>query len=507
MIQIRFFTAPAACALFFGSTIVSANPPGTLLWEAAIDGDGWGCPSVADDGSIIYCTHQNGGVIYKIDPSDGSILASVQAAGGIEHSAAIDANGNLYVTTLRTPIASGGYGVPVAASYQISDLALRWQTSIESGADTSPILGNNDRVYLGVVWHPDTPGHCESCAAGLQCGRYYSFDTNTGETKIDMWLEGWAATPGIVDEDNRVFFGVEDATGCVSTPGPIWPGLFYGIDGNDPADGSGDAPLLFAPFPAIGDFGAPMSYHDGIVYTTCRDGFLYGFDHETGAVVLQHDLGGSSWSGISINHHPDPANSNLVLYTGTQLVDIGRGGHRKLIAVELDGSFTGSRFFDTTVPGGMTFGNIAIDDLGNLYHHAGANLLQARDAYGTLLWTYPLAGGGGLGGPTILDDGTIVIGTNDGKLIALAGNGNHLAYDAPWPKYKHDLRNTSNVNTPLDPNDSSIPGDVNGDGDVNGADLALVLVAWNTSTSDADLNSDGIVNGADLALILVYWTG
>lgn len=48
-------------------------------------------------------------------------------------------------------------------------------------------------------------------------------------------------------------------------------------------------------------------------------------------------------------------------------------------------------------------------------------------------------------------------------------------------------------------------GDLNGDGAVNGADLALVLGAWGESPSAADLNGDGAVNGADLAILLGNW--
>jgi len=49
------------------------------------------------------------------------------------------------------------------------------------------------------------------------------------------------------------------------------------------------------------------------------------------------------------------------------------------------------------------------------------------------------------------------------------------------------------------------PPDLNGDGVVNGADLALVLGNWNSPGGAADINNDGIVNGADLALILGAW--
>jgi hypothetical protein len=45
------------------------------------------------------------------------------------------------------------------------------------------------------------------------------------------------------------------------------------------------------------------------------------------------------------------------------------------------------------------------------------------------------------------------------------------------------------------------PGDVTGNGLVNGADLGLVLAAWASDGTDqlgSDVNQDGIVNGADL---------
>ncbi|MFZ9692819.1 MAG: DNRLRE domain-containing protein [Phycisphaerales bacterium] len=51
---------------------------------------------------------------------------------------------------------------------------------------------------------------------------------------------------------------------------------------------------------------------------------------------------------------------------------------------------------------------------------------------------------------------------------------------------------------------ASNPADLNGDGIVNGADLAILLAAWG-GDGPADLNGDGIVNGADLAVLLAAW--
>lgn len=48
------------------------------------------------------------------------------------------------------------------------------------------------------------------------------------------------------------------------------------------------------------------------------------------------------------------------------------------------------------------------------------------------------------------------------------------------------------------------PADLNGDGVVNGADLAALLSNWGQAGS-ADLNNDGVTNGADLAQLLSSW--
>ncbi|RPG18443.1 MAG: hypothetical protein CBB69_006350 [Phycisphaera sp. TMED9] len=55
--------------------------------------------------------------------------------------------------------------------------------------------------------------------------------------------------------------------------------------------------------------------------------------------------------------------------------------------------------------------------------------------------------------------------------------------------------------------DTSLPGDLNGDGLVNGIDLGLLLAAWGTTDATADLDGDLIVNGPDLGLLLADWTG
>ncbi len=50
------------------------------------------------------------------------------------------------------------------------------------------------------------------------------------------------------------------------------------------------------------------------------------------------------------------------------------------------------------------------------------------------------------------------------------------------------------------------PGDVDGDGLVDAADIARLLAAWGTADAAADLDGDGVVGASDLAVILAHWT-
>ena len=52
----------------------------------------------------------------------------------------------------------------------------------------------------------------------------------------------------------------------------------------------------------------------------------------------------------------------------------------------------------------------------------------------------------------------------------------------------------------------SNPADLDGDGNVNGSDLGLLLANWG-GVGIGDINEDGIVDGGDLGLLLAAWTG
>jgi hypothetical protein len=54
---------------------------------------------------------------------------------------------------------------------------------------------------------------------------------------------------------------------------------------------------------------------------------------------------------------------------------------------------------------------------------------------------------------------------------------------------------------------TSVRADLDGDGRVDSADIAIVLAAWGTDLPLPDINGDGIVNNIDLGEVLAAWTG
>ena len=49
------------------------------------------------------------------------------------------------------------------------------------------------------------------------------------------------------------------------------------------------------------------------------------------------------------------------------------------------------------------------------------------------------------------------------------------------------------------------PADLDGDGVVDGLDLAILLATWGGPNVIADFNDDGVVDGQDLTVMLAAW--
>jgi len=73
-------------------------------------------------------------------------------------------------------------------------------------------------------------------------------------------------------------------------------------------------------------------------------------------------------------------------------------------------------------------------------------------------------------------------------------------YDVDFCCYRNDQGDCSLLECGL------LPEDLNGDGAVDGGDLAILLAGWGTSAAELDLDENGIVGGGDLAKLLGAWS-
>ncbi len=104
------------------------------------------------------------------------------------------------------------------------------------------------------------------------------------------------------------------------------------------------------------------------------------------------------------------------------------------------------------------------------------------------------------GRPLLVLAGDLDLDTDDDLITvnAPASGGGGVAGDGPPSPFVAALPNTAlGLNLCL--------ADLNGDGLVNGADLGLLLAAWNTTDPIPDLDGSGAVDGADLGLLLATW--
>ena len=59
----------------------------------------------------------------------------------------------------------------------------------------------------------------------------------------------------------------------------------------------------------------------------------------------------------------------------------------------------------------------------------------------------------------------------------------------------------------IPPANASMPGDLNQDGRIDGADFGVLLSRWGTADPEADLDGSGSVGGGDIGALLALWTG
>jgi len=189
--------------------------------------------------------------------------------------------------------------------------------------------------------------------------------------------------------------------------------------------------------------------------------------------------------------------SDGVFHLAYRTIDLGGGVWRYEYAVHNLNSDRSGGSFSIPIPAGVTINNVGFKDID--YH--------SNEVYDNTDWTWSLSGGN----LTWSSTQTFAQNANANALRwATMYNFWFDATTAPQnasatiglfkPGTPTTVAAPSKGPSPL----PFAPGDLNQDGVVNGADLALLLGAW--GTPNADINGDGTTDGSDLALLLGNWT-
>ncbi|MBX3355453.1 MAG: hypothetical protein KF724_07115 [Phycisphaeraceae bacterium] len=184
-------------------------------------------------------------------------------------------------------------------------------------------------------------------------------------------------------------------------------------------------------------------------------------------------------------------------HVGFRAIDIGDGLWRYEYAVHNLNSDRSGASFSIPIPAGVSVTDVGFKDIN--YH--------SNEPYDPTDWVSTLAGGT----LTWASTQTFAQNPNANALRwATLYNFWFISDSAPAPAnaqiglFKPGTP-TSVSATVLGPSQPPFTlGDLNFDGVVNGADLAILLGAW--LTPGADLNGDGTTDGADLSILLGNWT-
>jgi outer membrane protein assembly factor BamB len=285
--------------------------------------------------------------------------------------------------------------------------AVRWTLPLHERAYATPAVADDGTIFAGsdakkflavtpegkVRWSLDTDGEADTGAATapdgtivFAAGRMVYGVTPLAWVKWRFAAKRKVYTAPAVAPSGRVFFGSQDHHAYALTPqgGPIWS-----IDLGADVDGA----------PAIGD--------DGAVFLGTDGGEVARLDADDGHVVWRTQLGGFVRGTLSVARNGDVLAG---VYGPTPRAVRLRGADGSLVG-DSPVQGTGAREFGV-------HGGALEDEAGTLLFGAQDDTVTAIDAGGNVLWRW--TAGADVDAPvTLLPDGSVVVASDDGKVVLL----------------------------------------------------------------------------------------
>jgi outer membrane protein assembly factor BamB len=344
-------------------------------------------PAIGSDGTIYFGSLND--TLYALNPN-GTLKWSYSTNRDIYSSPAISSDGTIYF---------GSYDNYLYALNP--DGSLKWRYDAGTSVHTSPAIGSDGTIYFGQMVGEYYPGYFSALNPNGTLKWHYP-------TNCDIY-----SSP-VISQDGTIYFGTwtRDTNNylyALNPDGTIkWRYCLDCLIYSSPVIGS-DGTIYFVASDSYGSYLCALN-PDGTLKWWCQEGF-------------------STYSTPVIG-------SDGTIY----------GGAQRFYAINPDGTV---KWQYMPQHGGAVSSTPLIDSDGTIYFGGGVQLgggLRALNPDGTVKWEYYIGYTGLSCSPAIGPDGTIYFGCGDGYFYAVQGSGQ--LGDTPWPKFRHDSKNTGRFGGP-----------------------------------------------------------
>jgi len=349
--------------------------------------------------------------------------------------------------------------------YQTNDLITFSSPAI--GKDGTVYIGSNDyNLYainpygnikwnrdLGVIWSSPAVTGDGTIYIGTLDGILYALDSN-GNHKWNYTVDSAIFSSPAIANDGTIYFGSGEMFYAINADGSlkweknigviIYSSPAIGIDGTIYFGDEDGSLYAYNPdglqrwFARLGDyiFSSPAIGEDGTIYIgTSKYSVIDGVDR--GFLYAVNPDGNVKWFSQPIGTYVE--SSPAIGQDGT--IYVGSVGDGYLYALNPEnGSIIWNYYTDNI------YSSPAIGSDGTIYVGSDDGKLYAININGELIWTYQTFDSI-WSSPTITENGIIYVGSYDGNLYAVNSMTNADLADSPWPKFRHDRRNSGRVFT------------------------------------------------------------
>ena len=381
--------------------------PGEIQWKYETGGGVSSSPAIGEDGTVYVGSNDN--KLYAVDGETGKHKWEYETGGGVHSSPAIGADGTVYVGSNDKYV----YALDGETGEK------KWQYKTRGAVSSSPVIGEDRTVYVG-----------------SNDNKLYAIDGETGNQKWEYETGEDVRSSPAIGADGTVYVGSNDK-------------YVYALDGE-----TGEKKWRYKTKGAVSS--SPAIGSDGTVYVGSDDDKVYALEGQTGEKRWQYDIWGDVKSSPAIG-------ADGTVYVGTNGNNDSLSGSFPTKVYAIKGTYNKNtkewevikkwEYKEFYEPEGDVESSPAIGADGtvyvgtNGYYDPWSGLMVSTKVYaikGTYnkntkewevikKWEYE-TGGEVRSSPAIGADGMVYVGSDDGKVYAIATESEGLARSA-WPMF------------------------------------------------------------------------